>query len=147
MTTTEDALTKLSGDAFENLAAAVLRCAEPAYSLLIQTGTNPDGKTVRSAVDGIFLFPDSSPPHFVIFHFTTDQKLSRKWLHQRSPRGRGSRTTDGDVIKALSWSEQQRQTEPRTQVTLVLACNRRPIEQTVTKAGQLCFRNNMQLHI
>ena len=39
--------------AFERLATAILREAEPRYASLLHPGVNKDGKTVKAPVDGI----------------------------------------------------------------------------------------------
>jgi hypothetical protein len=147
MTQTAAALETLSGDRFEDLASAVLRRAKPAYARLIHTGKNTKGDTVKSPVDGIFAVPGSNPPHFVIFHYTTDERLNRKWLHRRTPKGEGSKTPDGDVIKAVHWTEKQRTVHPETRVTLVLACNQRPDENLVSSVKQICILSKIDVEI
>lgn len=104
MSQTAEALAKIPFDRFERLASAVLRRANPLYQGLIHTGMNTDGQTVKSPLDGICPVPGSHPPHFIIFHYTTDERLERKWLHEQTPSGRGSRTPDGDAVKG-GWLE------------------------------------------
>ena len=47
---------------FEQLATAVLREANSRYRLLVHTGVNLDGKTIRSPVDGITFVAGENPP-------------------------------------------------------------------------------------
>jgi len=98
MAQTAEALAKIPFDRFERLASAVLRRANPLYERLIHTGMNTDGQTVKSPVDGICPVPGSRPPHFVLFHYTADERRERKWLHERTPSGEGSRTPDGELL-------------------------------------------------
>lgn len=147
MLQTADALKKISPDGFERLASAILRRADPSYQRLIHAGMNTAGQTVKSPVDGICLVPGSNPPHFVIFHYTVDQSLERKWLHEQTPSGKGSRTPDGDIVKALRWTEEQRKDHPDTQITLVLACNGTPNQKLVARSGQVCARHRIELDL
>lgn len=67
---------------FEQLATAVLREADSHYHLLVHSGVNLDGKTIRSPVDGIAFVPGANPPHMIAVHHTTCKRddLENKWL-------------------------------------------------------------------
>jgi len=149
MTQTSEALKALSPDKFERLASAVLRRAEPAYQRLIDTGTNTDGQTVKSPLDGICVSPDSHPLYFVVFQYTMTRlpRLRTKWLHQQTPDGRGSKTPDGDIVKAIRWIEEQRRTDPGTRARLVLVCNEGPDAMLIADASQACARHDIELDI
>src|SRR6266705_2616313 len=72
---------------FENLAAAVLRKAEPGlYSNLTQPGVNAEGKTVKAPIDALSFVRRSNPPHMVAVHHTicAQVDLAKKWLHDPS---------------------------------------------------------------
>ena len=118
---------------FERLATSVLRQALPAlYGNLIHTGMNPDGKTVKSPIDGIAFIPGSNPPHMVIAHHTSGavDTLKKKWLHDPStavPRKKSKyAVSPGDVIKTMGIVEKERKRIPNLQVTLALTTNREP---------------------
>lgn len=133
MSETAQALESMtSAGEFEKLATAVLRRARPEYLGLIHTGRNPEGKTVRSPVDGVYLVPGSDPPHFVLVQHATVKRnaLRKKWLSKKTP--------EGDVVKALHLAEEERRKNPETQVTLVLTCNRIPPEDLVRDVGRAC---------
>jgi hypothetical protein len=54
--------------AFERLATAVLREAEPEYASLLHPGVNVNGKTVKAPVDGIGFVASANPPHMIAVH-------------------------------------------------------------------------------
>src|SRR6266571_3421072 len=121
---------------FERLATAVLRAAAPAlYSNLTHPGMNPDGKTVKSPVDGIAFVAQAVPPHMVIAHHASgaSDDLRKKWLHDpstvRSPRGRKPTAPPGDVLKTMGIVEKERKRTPGLLVTLALTTNREPPEE------------------
>jgi hypothetical protein len=149
MSQTSEALRAISPGDFERLASSVLRRAAPDYQGLIQTGVNTDGQTVKSPIDGICSTPGSHPPYFVIFHYTTTQRssLKTKWLHKHTQSGKGSKTPDGDIVKAIRWTEKQREEEPSTRVRLVLACSEGPDSQLVAEAKQICAKYHIELDI
>lgn len=149
MSQTSEALKTISPGGFEQLASAVLRCAEPEYRRLIHTGINLAGQTVKSPLDGICSLLASHSPHFVIFHYTTTKRsgLKTKWLHKQTKRGKGSKTPDGDIVKAIRWTREQRQMEPSTRVRLVLACSEGPSPELIAEAAQTCFRHDIELDV
>src|SRR4029077_13978288 len=101
------ALSQISDEGlFERLATAVLRQAAPSlYGNLTHPGMNPDGKTVRSPVDGIAFVKDENPSHMVTAHHASGARddLRKKWLHDPFavvPRkGRKPTAPAGDIIK------------------------------------------------
>jgi len=49
--------------AFERLAAAILREAQPEYASLLHPGVNCEGKTVKAPLDGIGFVAGATPRH------------------------------------------------------------------------------------
>jgi hypothetical protein len=105
---------------FESLAVAVLRRAEPAYSRLIETGTNASGKPIPAPVDGLAVGLDGAPSRLLGVQHTTCSaaELRRKWL------GPG-----GDIEKAEGRLAAERERTPAATMTLVLTTNRVPDEE------------------
>lgn len=66
--------------AFERLATAVLREAEPIYEALVHTGVNEAGRTVHAPLDGVVFVRGADPPHIVAVHHTT---CSRRDLERK----------------------------------------------------------------
>jgi hypothetical protein len=123
--------------AFERLATAILREAEPQYAALIHPGVNKEGKTVKSPVDGIGFVRGAHPAHLIVVHHTTCKRdgLEKKWLHipPRANARRGGRPTApaGDFIKSLEVIRKERATDPSLEATLVLTTNQEPPEDLV----------------
>lgn len=131
-------LSEMTDDAaFERLATAVLREAEPGYGKLVHTGVNINGKTVRAPVDGIAFVSGANPPHMIIVHHTTCARLSlrNKWLHNPSivkPRKGGSPTAPaGDVLKTAEIVATERKRTPSLRAKLILTTNQEPSEELV----------------
>jgi hypothetical protein len=127
MTATAVALETITDEGlFESLAVAVLRRADPAYSSLIETGTNASGRTVRSPVDGIALGFGGSASGLLTAHHTTCSaaELRRKWLGE-----------DGDLQKASRLLAEERIRTPTATMTLVLTTNKVPAEDLVRDVG------------
>lgn len=127
MSTTAGALETITDEGlFEALAVAVLRRAVPAYSCLIETGTNASGRPVRSPVDGIALGFGGSANGFLTAHHTTCSaaELRRKWLGE-----------DGDLQKAARLLKAERMRTPAATMTLVLTTNKVPNEELVRDVG------------
>lgn len=119
---------------FELLVTSVLRKHKPEYAAILHLGTNADGKTVRSPLDGFCLIPNSDPPHFLLIQHTTDKRLEAKWLHDhatvRAKKSSQMRKTmppsesdDGDLIKAGRETQKYRQDYPNAVFTVILATN------------------------
>ena len=135
---------------FERLATAVLREKEPHYRLLVHSGVNLDGKTVRSPVDGIAFVPGANPPHMIAVHHTTCKReaLGNKWLHDpatvTSRKGGMPTAPPGDLVKTAQLFTEQKREMPNLQATLILTTNREPPEALVLKvyaAGQAAGLN------
>jgi hypothetical protein len=127
MPTTATALEALPDEGlFESLAVAVLRRAVPAYSSLIETGTNAAGRPVRSPVDGIALGFGGSVGSLLTVHHTTCSaaELRRKWLGD-----------SGDLQKAARMLAAERRRTPSATMTLVLTTNKVPSEDLVRDLG------------
>ena len=103
---------------FEELATAVLRERDRYCRRLAQVGTNVEGKTVQSRVDGIVYVSIDGRHHMLAVHHTTcrRQDLRRKWL--TGP--------DSDLKKTLRGLEAQRQKTPGLEATLILTTNKEP---------------------
>ena len=126
---------------FEHLATAVLREADSRYRLLVHTGVNLDGKTVRSPVDGITFVTGENPPHMIAVHHTTCMRkdLERKWLHDPAtvkPHINGMPTAPpGDLVKTTQLFAEQKRETPNLQLTLILTTNKEPSETLVRKVS------------
>jgi hypothetical protein len=127
---------------FECLAAAVLRQANPLYRQLVETGTNADGKAVASPVDGLLLVPNSSPPHLVAIHHTSNaqQRLRGKWLSRAAE-------SEGDLPKTARWAATARQQLPDARVTLVLTTNRMVPPKLYIEVQAQAAANGLELDI
>ena len=124
---------------FERLATAVLREANSRYRLIVHTGVNLDGKTIRSPVDGITFVAGENPPHMIEVHHTTCKytDLEKKWLHDPATviPHKGGRPTapPGDLVKTIQLFAEQKQETPHLQLTLILTTNKEPSETLVRK--------------
>lgn len=129
--------------AFERLATAILREAEPLYASLLHPGVNRDGKTVKAPVDGIGFVAGANPAHMIVVHHTTCKRddLQRKWLHNpaavKTRNGRRSLALPGDFIKSLEVIRQERTTDRSLQATLVFTTNQEPPEDLVRQVHAL----------
>ena len=103
---------------FEELATAVLREKDRDCRRLAHVGTNEEGKTVQSPVDGIVYISFDGQRHMLAVHHTTcrRQDLRRKWLSG----------ADSDLKKTLRELEAQRQKTPGLGATLILTTNKEP---------------------
>ena len=112
-----------SPDEFETLATAVLRAARPAYAALIHVGTNEDGRTVRSPVDGIELRVHRGSRRLLLIQhtITARQGLRRKWL---AP-------ADGDLIRAKVIADAERERGTVRQAMLVLCSSVDPDQELI----------------
>ncbi|OPZ87536.1 MAG: hypothetical protein BWY76_00412 [bacterium ADurb.Bin429] len=115
---------------FELLVTSVLRNSKPEYEAIMDLGTNAEGETVRSPLDGFCCVPGSSPPRYILVEHTTIErdKLARKWLAVPQRR----QQEPGDLVKALHEADEIRQAVPNALFTVVLSTNKRP-PQAVTK--------------
>jgi hypothetical protein len=140
---------------FENLAAAVLRRAEPGlYANLTQPGVNAEGKTVKAPIDAVCFVRASSPPHMVTVHHTicAQDDLRKKWLHDPStvtPRRKTGTPSapPGDVIKVVAIVSAERERTPDIYATLALTTNEEPPEDVTRDAANLARRHGIDLDI
>lgn len=117
--------------AFERIAAAVLRSANPLlYANLSHPGVQPGGKTVKAPFDNVGWVQSAEGERFVCAAHTTEQKdLEGKWLHDPAtvkPRKAGGKPTQpaGDLIKGIAEIHKLRDTHPGLAVTFALTTNR-----------------------
>lgn len=129
---------------FERLAMAVLRESDPVFRLLIHTGVNVAGKTVRSPVDGIMFVPGADPPHMVVVHHTICERrrLEEKWLQGDE----GSRPV-GDLVKTAKIVREERARQPRLKATLILTTNQEPPEDLVRRVEAEAERDGIAVPI
>ena len=122
---------------FERLATAILREADSRYRLIVHTGVNLDGKTIRSPVDGITFVTGEKSPHMIAVHHTTCKRkdLEKKWLHDpatvNSHKGGKPTATPGDLVKTAQLFAEQKREIPNLQLTLILTTNKEPSEALV----------------
>jgi truncated hemoglobin YjbI len=123
--------------AFERLATAILREANPDYASLVHPGVNAQGKTVKAPLDGIAFVAGMNPPHMIAVHHTTCARdnLETKWLHGSAAvkARKGSRPTapPGDLLKTASIVAEERLRTPALRATLVLTTNQEPSQDVV----------------
>jgi hypothetical protein len=112
-----------SADEFETLSTAVLRAAEPSYAALIHTGTNVDGRTVKSPVDGIDSSMYRGARRLLLVQHTiaARKELRRKWLDPDT----------GDLTKAVSIFKIEQQRDAVRTARVVLASSHDPDETLV----------------
>jgi hypothetical protein len=122
---------------FECLATAILREANPIYHSLVHPGVNPDGKTVKSPLDGICFVPGAEPSHMIAVHHTITalKDLENKWLHDpakvKPRKGNQPTAPAGDLIKTAEIVIKERSRTPNLRATLVLTTNQEPGEALV----------------
>jgi len=139
--------------AFERLATAVLREANPLYRLLTHQGVNAVGKTVKSPVDGILFIAGASPPHMVAVHHTTAEQadLEGKWLHDPSTvkmrDGKKPTQPAGDVLKTLEVFREAQADIPDLRGTLVLTTNKEPSDELVKDVTAAANAGGMAVEI
>lgn len=154
-TQTERALSNLTDEGlFEKLATAILREAEANYAALVHTGTNADGKTMKSPVDGVCFKTDGAAPHLYLMHHTIASRaaLRKKWLHDPAaaiPRrnARPSAAPPGDVPKAIDLIRKERGRVDMLPSTIILTTNQEPDLDTIldTKAVGLAAGVNIDI--
>lgn len=93
--------------AFERIAAAVLRAANPSiYGNMAHPGVQPGGKTVKAPFDNVgwLKLPNGQSRLVCAAHTTEQNDLSGKWLHDpstvkvRKPGGKPTKPA-GDLVK------------------------------------------------
>jgi hypothetical protein len=138
--------------AFERLATAVLREADPRYTALAHPGVNADGKTVKAPVDGIAFLAGATPPHLIAAHHTTTVAggLANKWLHDPSTvKTKKAKPTapPGDLLKTAEIIRKERERDPNILATLALTTNQEPSEQLVRDANAAAHQQGIEIDI
>lgn len=138
--------------AFERLATAVLREADPHYTALAHPGVNADGKTVKAPVDGITFLAGVTPPHLIAAHHTTTVAggLANKWLHDPSTvKTKKAKPTapPGDLLKTAEIIRKERKRDPNILATLALTTNQEPSEQLVRDANAAAHQQGIEIDI
>jgi hypothetical protein len=105
---------------FERLMNSILRRSNPEYSSIIETGTNIEGKPIKSPVDAFGPILHSKNPKYALIEHTTTKKkdLERKWLNEKEGK-------EGDLIKAWKYALEIRKKIPNAEFILVLTTNKR----------------------
>lgn len=118
---------------FEQLALALLHCAEPLCAGLSQQGVNAGGKTRASPVDNVGFVRGALPPHMVIVHHTiaAARELRAKWLGGLASGSRAAAPREGDIAKTARIVGAQRARQPDLEATLLLTSNQEPDEKLV----------------
>ena len=122
---------------FEELATAVLRELDPRCRLLAHVGTNPEGRTVPSPLDGITYLSDEGVRRMVAVHHTIQKKLRPKWLTQ----------PDGDLPKTIAVSHSKMNRIPELRATLILTTNREPREELVHDVEAAAYQAGIDVDI
>ena len=121
---------------FEELATAVLRELDHRCRLLAHVGTNPEGRTVRSTLDGITYFSEEGERRMVAVHHTIQRDLRPKWLND-----------DGDVPKTIDVFRRKKNLIPELRATLILTTNREPREELVHEVEAVGYQDGIDIEI
>lgn len=118
---------------FERLATAVLRRATPAYSALVHSGVNAQGRPIPSPVDGFSL--SGGAEDLVLAAHTTMalSSLRTKWLDPEN----------GDIAKAATTANRVSAND----ALLVLTLNREPSLDLVYAAKTACKEAGLRLDL
>lgn len=159
MTSSTDTIRRLSAmtdaSAFERIAAAVLRAANPSvYGNMAHPGVQPGGKTVKAPFDNVgWLNLPSGRSRLVCAAHSTDQKdLPGKWLHDpskvkvRKP-GRKSTKPAGDLVKGIEEITRWRTEIPYLEATYALTSNIEVSLDLRATAEQMGLSANIELDI
>jgi len=141
--------------AFERIAAAVLRAANPSvYENMSHPGAQPGGKTVKAPFDNVgWLKMPSGRSRFVCAAHTTSQKdLSGKWLHDPSTvkvrnHGRKPKKAAGDLVKGIEEISKLRTKFPGLEVTYALTSNMEVSLELRATAEQMGLAENIDLDV
>jgi hypothetical protein len=117
---------------FEILATRALRFLDDDCRAIAHLGTNAEGKTVPSPVDGFVLVPNRKPNRYVMTAFTTSADLKGKWLYD-SAKGEAKTAEDGDLPKAAKLASALRAKDPEAEFYLYLCTNRRLSQDLMDK--------------
>ena len=134
---------------FECIATDVLREDNSLYRLMVQTGVNADGKTVKAPVDGICFVPYANPPHMIAVHhtITSRKNLKDKWLYNPSNGTSRRLSPSGDLIKTAEVAANERQRTPNLAVTLVLTTNQEPNEALIRDVNFMGEKYEIEIDI
>jgi hypothetical protein len=141
--------------AFERIAAAVLRAANPSvYENMAHPGVQPGGKTVKAPFDNVgWLNLPSGQSRLVCAAHTTEQKdLTGKWLHNpstvkvRKPGGKPTKPA-GDLVKGIEEIEKLRMRSPGLEVTYALTSNIEVSLDLRAAAEQMALAANVELDV
>ena len=124
---------------FEALASAVLREEDSRCRRLVETGTNEDGKTVNTIVDGIQFINYKGHRHMVAVQHTTSERrrLRGKWLGE----------PQGDVPKTIRELCNQRRANPDMGGTLILTTNKEPPVELVSDLEKVGREAGMEIRV
>lgn len=146
-------LSEMTDDgAFERLATAVLREADPRYAALAHLGVNADGKTIKAPVDGIAFVKGATPRQLVAAQHTTTVAtgLAGKWLHDPSKvKTKKAKPTApaGDLIKTAEIVRKERERDPSIVATLALTTNQEPSEEVLRDVHAVARKLGMEADI
>lgn len=151
--TTAEKLEEIADTArFEIIAVRALRESKPGCAGIIHLGINAQGKTIRGPVDGFWLVPGSSPPHYIFAACATTarDKLEQKWLAIGSPRSkkkkRGTSNQEtGDLIKAAEEAASLRPVDSTARFGVYLCTNRRLDNQLMQKVYATAKRLDVEV--
>jgi hypothetical protein len=141
--------------AFERIAAAVLRAADPSvYGNMSHPGVQPGGKTVKAPFDNVgWLNLPNGQSRLVCAAHTTEQKdLSGKWLHDpstvmvRKPGGKPTKPA-GDLVKGIEEIEKLRTRTPGLEVTYALTSNIEVSLELRAAAEQMALAADVELDV
>ncbi|MCY3809561.1 MAG: ATP-binding protein [Gemmatimonadetes bacterium] len=121
---------------FEELATAALRELDHRCRLLAHVGTNPEGRTVASSLDGITYFSDEGVRRMVAVHHTIQRDLRLKWMND-----------DGDVPKTIDVFRRKKNQIPELRATLILTTNREPREELVHEVEAAGYQAGIDIEI
>ena len=122
---------------FEELATAVLRELDLRCRLLAHVGTNPEGRTVSSSLDGITYLSDEGGRRMVAVHHTIQRNLRPKWLSE----------PDGDIPKTIDVFRRKKNRIPELRATLILTTNREPREELVHEVEAAGYQAGIDIEI
>lgn len=141
--------------AFERIAAAVLRAANPSvYGNMAHPGVQPGGKTVRAPFDNVgwLNLPNGQSRLVCAAHTTEQNDLIGKWLHDpstvkvRKPGGKPTKPA-GDLVKGIEEVEILRATTPGLEVAFALTSNIEVSLELRAAAEQMALAANVVLDI
>jgi hypothetical protein len=140
--------------AFERIATAVLRAADPRlYANLSHPGVQPGGKTVKAPFDNVGWVQLAEVARFVCAAHTTEKNdLRGKWLHDpakvkiRKPGGKPTKPA-GDLIKGIEEIQKLRSTDPNLLVTFALTTTRETPFELRTEVEKLACTARVELDI